>query len=181
MRLTAGVMLLLAGFTAPANAQQPLRPGACAAAGPAAEGWVDFSHPALQLALRLPAELHPVGYNALQKVSNRARRKEIPGADSAGVELVLAWELPGKSAGPLRQVLIYRARGSAAPEGRPCALTIAGSPGLVFRSALTSANHASDEYWIEAYWPGWVFAASGATAGVYEAALAVLRSVVAAP
>jgi hypothetical protein len=60
-------------------------------------------------------------------------------------------------------------------------MIIAGGPGLVFRSAQTSTDHSTDEYWIEAYWQGWVLAASSNDAGVYEAALAILRSVAVIP
>ena len=174
-------LLLLALLPVAARAQTPLRPGACAAAGTPAPGWTEFSHSGLRIAFKLPPELHAFEYKALAKVSDAARRKEIPTVAAESVELVLAWELPKKVSGPVQRLLLYRAKGAAAPEGRPCALTVAGSPALLFRSAQTSANHASDEYWIEAYWPGFVLAAVGTTSGVYEAALAILRSVTVTP
>ncbi|HEV8149967.1 MAG TPA: hypothetical protein VGP61_07250 [Gemmatimonadales bacterium] len=114
----------------------------------------------------------------LGKAAKRAAAQGIP-ASTGAPELVAAWETPAKAPGELREALLYTVAGTAAPEGRPCALRIATQPGLVFKLVLSGEGNVEREYWSVAYWPGFVLALGGRSTEAYEAGFAILRSVAA--
>jgi len=164
-----------------AAGQQPRRPGRCVTAAEADSNWTRFRFVGLRLTLVLPPDLRPVADGSLKGVARRLRAQSIPLTTADTVRLLAAWVAPGKSTGDVRQVLFYSVRPDSTPSGRPCALTIADQPGLVFRMALSPPGRAADEYWMEAYWPGFVLAASGPTVAAYEAIFGILRSIAVSP
>jgi hypothetical protein len=94
-----------------------------------------------------------------------------------GLELIAAWAAPTGSAGTIRQLLLYSRRSDALPQGRPCGVSIGGQPGLIFRTAFSGAGKAADEYWAEAYWPGFLLAGVGESMDAYDELFRILRTV----
>lgn len=161
------------------SAGRDSRAASCAPGAGPAEEWPPIAFPGLGLSLRLPPALKPRKFEALGDIARRARASSIPGVAAEQVELAAAWEAPGRASHQIAEVLLYTRRQDGVPPGRPCAMQIGTGPGLVFRTALSGSAGAPGEYWIEAYWPGFVLAASGPTIGAYEAIFRVLRSVAA--
>ena len=157
--------------------QPPRRPAACSTTAKADSGWIGFSFAALGLTVALPPDLRRVAEGSLKGVARRARAQSIPMTTADSIELLVAWEAPRKSPGEVRQVLLYSVRPDSTPPGRPCALSIAGRPGFVFRTALSSSGRTADDYRMEAYWPGFVLSASGRTLAAYVVIFGILGSI----
>ncbi len=169
------------GAVTPASGRQPTRHGPCATDAKPGETWTSFPFLGLRLAVSLPADLRPVPFASLGRVVRRARARSIPMLPDESVQLVAAWEAPSKSTSEVRRVLLYSVRPDSVPPGRPCALPIAGQPGFIFRTALSAEGRAADEYWVEAYWPGFVLVAAGRSLDAYEVVFGILRTITVTP
>jgi hypothetical protein len=180
-RTIAVVAALLGAGGALAAAQVAPRPAACTRTAVADSTWIGYSFQGPRLALKIPPGLKQVDPGKLGAVAKRAHAPLSQITDTDSIRPISAWEAPSKSPGELREVLLYQVRRGFVPTGRPCAMAIAGAPGLVFRLALSSEGQAADEYWIEAYWPGFVLAAAGRSFSGWELIIGLLGEVVAIP
>lgn len=173
------VVLIVSGSTSLVG-QTPARYAPCRAALPADSSWSGFSIAGLRLTLRLPAKLRPVRYKDLDRMFRREQVPEISRNLADSVVLAAGWAAPAKDPGDIQQVFLYTISGSYTPFGRPCSLSIAGKPGLAFLRSLSGGSQ-GNEYWAEAYWPGFVLAIRGGTLDSYEVAFRILRAVAAMP
>jgi hypothetical protein len=180
-RHTAGFLFsfMVTWFTA-AAAQPAARPGACRTAAQADTTWPETSFLGFHFSLRLPLELRRVPEQELRRVAERTHALETTG-EGVAVELVAAWRAPARAQGEIQEVLLFTLRTAFVPDGRPCAFAIAGRPGLVFRQTLSGAGSGANEYWTEAFWPGFALAIRGRTLDSYEIGFVVLRSLAALP
>lgn len=172
-------LLLLA--PAIGSAQQPVRLGTCAATPDAGSDWVRYPHQGLNLYLTLPPELREVDFSSIQKADKKAniRLEQVTDADSA--RIVAAWDVPDKKMKDVKRVLLYAVRKSFLPTGRPCAIDLAGQPGRVFRLVLSPEGSTENEYWLQAFWPGYVLAVGGPSMATYEVGFGILKAVSGVP
>jgi len=58
---------------------------------------------------------------------------------------------------------------------------VAGAGGSAYRLALSGPGSSTDDFWVEAYWPGHAIAIGGRSMGVYELAFTLIRAIAATP
>lgn len=180
-RLVLAFLAVALGGLPAAFGQRALRPAGCATTGRPGDDWTRYPFPGLRLVLSLPPGLRPLPYEGLRRAGRRAAERSIPMTDADSVELLAAWEAPARSAGEIRQVLLFSIRPDSVPPGRPCAFAVAGQPGYVFRMALSPDGRAADESRVEAYWHGFVLAAVGRSMDAYEIVFGILSSIAMLP
>ena len=168
-----GLVLLGAAWGTPSAGQIP----PCPPPAEADTGWSRFPFVGLHLDLRLPAELRATPFASLRSTARRMREQEIPAIPADSIELLAAWETSKAAAGAVRQVLLYSVPPGTLPSGRPCSMVIAGQPALVFRRVVSGGGRSPNEFWTEAYWPGFGIALRATALDAYAGTLAMLRSI----